>query len=153
MTKSETDAGVKGSHKEATLVNAFMRIKNRILRMYRNASKSFYGEGIYELSPEYSHFQVPYEYWMIRSERERLALVPRFFTEIGICESNTGKPANREEDQHMQANVASNSNSRLEKVQRDLPIKAELLNIPVDIIPPSTLTILTGKNCVLLNSV
>ena len=153
MTKSDTDAGVKGSHKEATLVNAFMRIKNRILRMYRNASKSFYGEGIYELSPEYSHFQVSYEYWMIRSEPEKLALVPRFFTEIGICESNTGKPANREEDQHIQVNVASNSNSRLEKVQRDLPIKAELLNIPADIIPPSTLTILTGKNCVLLNSV
>ena len=51
MTKSEIDAGLKGSHKGATLVNAFMRIKNRNLRMYRDASKSLYGEGIYELSP------------------------------------------------------------------------------------------------------
>ena len=77
--------------------------------MYRDASKSVYGEGIYELSPEHAHFQVPYEYWMTRSERERLALVTRFFTEIGI--SNTVKPANGEEDRHMQVNVASNSNS------------------------------------------
>ena len=86
MTKSEIDAGVKGSYRGATLLNAFMRIKNRNLRMYRDTSKSLYGEGIYEHSPEYSHFQVPYEYWMTRSERERLALVSRFFTEIGICE-------------------------------------------------------------------
>ena len=153
MKKSEIDAGVKGSHKGATLVNAFMRIKNRNLRMYCDASKSLYGEGIYELSPEYSHFQVPYEYWMARSECERLALVSRFFTEVGIYKSNTGKPANREEDRPMQVNVASNSNRQLEKVQRHLPITAEVLNIPIDVIPPSTLTILTGKNCVLLNSV
>ena len=51
--------------------------------MYRYSSKSLYGEGIYELSPEYSHFKVPYEYWMTRSERERLVLVSKFFTEIG----------------------------------------------------------------------
>ena len=62
MTKPEIDAELKGSHKGATLVNAFMRIKNRNLRVYRNASKSLYGKGIYELSLEYAHFQVPYEY-------------------------------------------------------------------------------------------
>ena len=78
MTKSESDAGLKGSHKGATLVNSFMRIKNRNLIIYRDASKSLYGEGIYELSPKYAHFQVPYEYWMTRSEPERLALVLRF---------------------------------------------------------------------------
>ena len=105
MTKSEIDTGLKGSHIGATLVNEFMRIKNKNLRLYRDALKSLYGEGIYELSPEYAHFQVPYEYWMTRSERERLALVSRFFTEIGI--SNTVKPANSEEDRPMQVNVAS----------------------------------------------
>ena len=74
---------------------------------------------------------------MTRSERERLVLVSRFFTEIGIYESDTAKPANSEEDQPMQVNVASNSNSQLEKVQKHLPITAEALNTPVDIIPSS----------------
>ena len=101
MTKSEIDAGFKGSHKGGTLVYAFIRIKNRNLRMYCDALKSLNGEDIYELSPEYAHFQVPYEYWMTRSERERLTLVSGFFTEIGICKSNTVKSANSEEDQPM----------------------------------------------------
>ena len=105
MRKSETDAGLKDSHKGATLVNAFMRIKNRNLRMYRDASKSLYGEGINELSTEYAHFQVPYEYWMTRSERERLALVSRFFTGI----SNTVKPANSEENRPMQVKISVNN--------------------------------------------
>ena len=61
MTKSEIDTGLKGSHIGATLVNEFMRIKNKNLRLYRDALKSLYGEGIYELSPEYAHFQVLYE--------------------------------------------------------------------------------------------
>ena len=85
MTKYEIDAGLKGSHKGATLVNSFMTIKKRKLRMYRNASKSLYGECIYELCPKYAHFQVPYEYWMTRSERERLVLVSRFLTHGGKC--------------------------------------------------------------------
>ena len=42
MTKPETDLGLKDSHKGAALVNAFMRVKNRNLRMYRDASKSLY---------------------------------------------------------------------------------------------------------------
>ena len=46
--------------------------------MYRDASKALYDDGIHELSPEYAHFQVPYESWMTRSERKRLALVPKF---------------------------------------------------------------------------
>ena len=57
MTKSEVDAGLKGNHKGAKLVNSFMRVKNRNLRISRDASKSLYGEGIYELFPEYAHFQ------------------------------------------------------------------------------------------------
>ena len=61
------------------------------------------------------------------------------------------KPANSEEDQPMQVNVASNSNSQLEKVQRHLPITAEALNIPVDIIPPSTLNNIFKKAEELLN--
>ena len=38
----------------------------------------------------------------------------------------------------MQVNVPSNSNRQLEKVQRHLAITAEVLNIPVDIISPSS---------------
>ena len=51
----------------------------------------------------------------------------------------------------MQINVASNSNSQLEKVQRYLPITAEALNIPVDIIPPSTLNNIFKKTEELFN--
>lgn len=99
--KSEIDTRMK----VVKLVNAFMRIKNRNLRMYRDASKSLYGEGINELSTEYAHFQVPYEYWMTRSERERLALVSRFFTGI----SKTVKPANSEENRPMQVKISVNN--------------------------------------------
>ena len=52
MKKSEIDARLK----VVKLVNAFMRIKIRNLRMYRDASKTLYGVGIYE----YAHFE--YEY-------------------------------------------------------------------------------------------
>ena len=51
----------------------------------------------------------------------------------------------------MLVNVASNSNSQLEKVQRNLPITAEAVNIPVDIIPPSTLNNIFKKAEELLN--
>ena len=86
---------------------------------------------------------------MTRSERERLALVSRFSTEIG--KSNTVKPANSEGDRPMQVNVASDSKSQLEKVQRHLPITAEALNIPVDIIPSSPLNNIFEKAEELLN--
>ena len=83
MKKSEIDTRLK----VVKLVNAFMRIKNRNLRMYCDVSKTLYGVGIYEYAQfeyeyasEYAPFQVPYEYWMTRSERKRLALVSRFFT-------------------------------------------------------------------------
>ena len=83
MKKSELDTRLK----VVKLVNAFMRIKNRNLRMYCDVSKTLYGVGIYEYAQfeyeyasEYAPFQVPYEYWMTRSERKRLALVSRFFT-------------------------------------------------------------------------
>ena len=51
----------------------------------------------------------------------------------------------------MQKKIASTSSSLLEKVQIHLPITAEVLNIPVDIIPPSTLNNIFKKPEELLN--
>ena len=51
----------------------------------------------------------------------------------------------------MQINVASNSNSQLEKVQRYLLITAEALNTPADITPPSTLNNILKKTEELFN--
>lgn len=61
------------------------------------------------------------------------------------------KPANNEEDRTIQVNVASNSNSKLNKVQRHLPKIAKALNNDVDIIPPSTLHNIFRKAGELLN--
>ena len=47
---------------------------------------------------------------MTRSERERLAPVSRFSTEIGICKSNTVKPANNKEDRPIPVYTGRKSN-------------------------------------------
>ena len=51
----------------------------------------------------------------------------------------------------MEKKIANTSSNLLEKVQIHLPITAEVLNISVDIIPPSTLNNIFKKPEELLN--
>ena len=56
LSKNEIDAGEKNYHKYITIHEAISRLKDRFLRLYRDAVKALYGEGKYKLSGDYSPF-------------------------------------------------------------------------------------------------
>ena len=59
LSKNEIDAGEKNHHKCITIHEAITRLKDRFLRLYRDAVKALYGEGKYKLSGDYSPFLIP----------------------------------------------------------------------------------------------
>ena len=49
------------SHKTVPIITCFKKLKERSLRLYRNAIKAIYGEGLYFLSPAYEHLKCTYD--------------------------------------------------------------------------------------------
>ena len=82
LTKEEidTESNVKRSHKTVLIITCFKKLKERSLRLYRNAIKAIYGEGLYFLSPAYEHLKCTYDQFKDLTRPEKENLLRRIFT-------------------------------------------------------------------------
>ena len=82
FTKEEidTESNVKKSHKTLPIITCFKKLKERSLRLYRNAIKAIYGEGLYFLSPAYKHLKCTYDQFKDLTRPEKENLLRQMFT-------------------------------------------------------------------------
>ena len=79
LSKNEIDASDKNYHKCITIHKAISRLKDRFLRLYRDAVKALYGEGKYELSGDYSPFLIPYRKCIVEDDEfQKMEVFRRF---------------------------------------------------------------------------
>ena len=82
LSKNEIDAGEKNYHKYITIHEAITRLKDRFLRLYRDAVKALYEEGKYKLCGDYRPFLIPYREWMAEDDEfQKMELFRRFLNE------------------------------------------------------------------------
>ena len=74
------ESNVKKSHKTVPIITCFKKLKERSLRLYRNAIKAIYGEGPYFLSPAYEHLKCTYDQFKDLNRPEKENLLRRMFT-------------------------------------------------------------------------
>ena len=167
LSKNEIDAGEKNYHKCITIHEATTRLKDRFLRLYRDAVKALYGEGKYKLSGDYSPFLIPYREWMAKDDEfQKMEVFRRFLneplpplTKIYISNEVTENISNSSniiettitpiEKQSINKIGISTDNiivdsSRSEENEekslrpKEISIKYSALNLPEDIIPLQT---------------
>ena len=68
------------SHKTVPIITCFKKLKERSLRLYRNAIKAIYGEGPYFLSPAYEHLKCTYDQFKDLTRPEKENLLRQMFT-------------------------------------------------------------------------
>ena len=82
LTKEEidTESNVKKSHKTVPIITCFKKLKERSLRLYRNAIKAIYRGGPNFLSPAYEHLKCTYDQFVDLTRPEKEHLLRRMFT-------------------------------------------------------------------------
>ena len=80
MAKEEIDTtdNVKGYHKTASLSDCFKKLKERSLRLYRDATKALYGSGPYLIAPACDHLKCFYDDFPDLTKPEKENLIRRF---------------------------------------------------------------------------
>lgn len=70
------------SHKTASKKTCIIKLKNRSMRLYRDAIKAIFDDGPYTLSTSYNHLKVSYDNFKDLELPEKQILLQRFFTYV-----------------------------------------------------------------------
>ena len=181
LSKNKIDAGEKSYHKCITIHEAIRPLKDRFLRLYRDAVNALYGEGKYKLSGDYSPFLILYMEWMAEDDEfQKMEVFGRFLNEplpplakkyiSNDVTENISKPSSNviettitpNEKQFMNKNglsidntIVDNSRSKGNEEKplqpKEMSIKYKALNLPEDIIPLQTVKAAFRKAKELLN--
>ena len=83
LVKDEINTDTESqSHKTASMKTCIKKLKDRSLRLYRDAMKAIYDNGLYTLSPSYSHLKVSYDDFKDLEMPEKENLLQRFLTYV-----------------------------------------------------------------------
>ncbi|XP_028416615.1 uncharacterized protein LOC114540691 [Dendronephthya gigantea] len=159
MSKLEIDAegdGVK--HRDTSLTAAISSLKNRVMRLYQDATKALYGQGPYRLDEEYKKFSLDYDSWKDMSLEERKPVMKRFLTSV-CCppvlasRDNPVTTASDDETKSIQNNESASGVPSISKIPevRRLSISADQFGIAEEILPNSTLRDMIRNAEALLN--
>ena len=83
LAKDEINTDAESqSHKTASIKTCIKKLKDRSLRLYRDAMKAIYDDGPYTLSPSYSHLKVSSDDFKDLEKPEKENLLQYFFTYV-----------------------------------------------------------------------